>query len=649
MTDRSERQPEASAPAPGGARLWGGRFAPGEGGSAPAFRAMSDSLRFDRRLAREDVAGSIAWARALTAAGVLSGADAQAIVRALREIGAEAGEGGAAIDSGVGGAEDIHAWVETALIARIGQAGKRLHTGRSRNDQVATDMRLWVRRENTERLREIHAAQSRLVALAEREGFDAPFPGYTHLQRAQPVVFGHWCLAWFEALARDASRIAGATERGDLCPLGSGALAGTAYPIDRAALAESLAFGGATPNSLDGVGDRDFVAETLAALALLAVHLSRLAEDLAIYTSAEFGLLEMSDDVASGSSLMPQKKNPDSAELIRGKCGRTVGALVALLTTLKGTPLSYNRDFQEDKEPLFDAMETTSMSLRVLAPVFDGLRLRRERALEAARAGHANATDLADYLVERGVAFRDAHDAAGRAVRLALSRGCALEELPLADLRAVSPEIGPDVFARLTIESVLARRDVVGGTSPARVARALRRAKRRLQAHEPIAPGAGATLRRARAHDAGAIAALVNDGSNRGANLPRTEADIARHIREFTVAVGQDGEGVIGCAALALGVGGVAEVRSLAVAPAQSGRGVGSALTRRLCADALALGVERAFVLTTSARFFERLGFSPSPVGALGDTGVAAWARRDRVGKQWAAMVWDAEPDGSGA
>lgn len=647
MTDRSERQPEAAAPA--GARLWGGRFAPGEGGSAPAFRAMSDSLRFDRRLAREDVAGSIAWAQALAAAGVLLGADAQAIMRALREIGAEAGEGGAAIDAGAGGAEDIHAWVESALIARIGQAGKRLHTGRSRNDQVATDMRLWVRRENTERLREIHAAQSGLVALAEREGFDAPFPGYTHLQRAQPVVFGHWCLAWFEALARDASRLACATERGALCPLGSGALAGTAYPIDRAALAGSLAFGGATANSLDGVGDRDFIAETLAALALLAVHLSRLAEDLAIYSSAEFGLLEMSDDVASGSSLMPQKKNPDSAELIRGKCGRTVGALVALLTTLKGTPLSYNRDFQEDKEPLFDAMETTSMSLRVLAPVFDGLRLRRERALEAARAGHANATDLADYLVERGVAFRDAHDAAGRAVRLALLRGCALEELPIADLRAVSPEIGPDVFASLAIGSVLARRDVVGGTAPARVARALRRAKRRLQAHEPIAPGAGATLRRARAQDAGAIAALVNDGSNRGANLPRTEADIARHIREFTVAVGEDGEGVIGCAALALGVGGVAEVRSLAVAPAQSGRGVGSALTRRLCADALALGVERAFVLTCSARFFERLGFSPSPVGALGDTGVAAWARRDRAGKPWAAMVWDAEPDGSGA
>lgn len=644
----------------GAARLWGGRFGAsgsgggsggggssgsGGGGSAPAYRAIGDSLRFDRRLVADDIEGSIAWARALAGAGVVSPSDAEQIASALREIAHAAGPRGEGIEWAASDAEDVHSWVEAALVARVGSLGKRLHTGRSRNDQVATDLRLWTRRETFARLRELHAGLGALLRCAEREGLDAPFPGYTHVQRAQPVTFGHWCLAWFEMLMRDAGRLESAAERAAQCPLGAGALAGTAYPIDRAALARSLGFAGSTANSLDAVSDRDFVVETLGALALLAVHLSRLAEDLVLHASAEFGLIELSDDVATGSSLMPQKKNPDSAELLRGKTGRVVGSLMALLMTIKGTPLSYNRDYQEDKEPLFDAMETTSMTLGVLAPMFDGLRLRRERALAAARGGHANATDLADYLVERGVPFRDAHEAAGRAVRVALDKGCALENLSLDDLRGAGVEAQADVFPRLALESVLNRRDVRGGTAPERVRRAFRRAKRRLQAMEPPAPGAGVTLRKAVAVDAGAIAALVNKGSHRGANLPRTEDDIQRHIREFTVAVSESGAGLVGCAALAAGVGGVAEVRSLAVRATHGGRGVGSALVRRLCADAIGLGFDRVFVLTTSPKFFERLAFAPAGHESLGETGVAAWARRNRAGQPWKAMAWDAESD----
>jgi len=456
--------------------MWGGRFTQA---SDPLFRALNDSLRFDWRLVDCDVRGSIAWARALARAGVVSESDAERLVAGLTSVGEEASRDPAAVAAGA--EEDVHSWVEARLIERVGDLGKRLHTGRSRNDQVATDLRLFVREETARRLDELHAAQGALLRLARRE-IDTPFPAYTHLQRAQPVTLAHWSLAHFEALDRDAQRFADAAERADLCPLGAGALAGTAYPIDREALARDLGFREPTPNSLDAVSDRDFIFETLAAGALCGAHLSRLAEDLIIYSSAEFALLEMSEAVTSGSSLMPQKKNPDAMELLRGKAGRLLGSLVTLATTIKGLPSTYNKDLQEDKEPLFDAMATLSLCLRLVPLTLDGVAVDRDRCRDAAVGGYANATELADYLVERGVPFRDAHETAGRAVRAAMDRQCPLEALPLDDLRALDKRIAADVYERLTLESVLSRRNVTGGAAPARVRQALEEAEARIAA-----------------------------------------------------------------------------------------------------------------------------------------------------------------------
>jgi len=457
--------------------MWGGRFT---GQSDPLFRDLNDSLRFDFRLAGQDVRASIAWAKALARAGVITDDERDRLVEGLKAVGAAAAKDPEAIARAPD--EDVHSWVEARLIDRVGDLGKKLHTGRSRNDQVATDLRLFVRDEIAARLDELREAQAALLRLAERE-IDTPFPAYTHLQRAQPVLLAHWCLAHVEALERDAERLDDAARRANRCPLGAAALAGTAYPIDRNALAADLGFDGATANSLDTVSDRDFVFETLAACALAGVHLSRLGEDLIIYSSAEFGLLEMSDAVTSGSSLMPQKKNPDAMELLRGKAGRLIGALVSLAVMLKGLPASYNKDLQEDKEPLFDAMRTLSLCLRVVPPTMDGATVDRARARDAATGGYANATELADYLVERGAAFRDAHEIAGRAVRIAIDQACNLENLPLEAFRDLDDRIDERVYDRLSLESVLGRRDVVGGVAPNRVRDALDAAKDRLAAH----------------------------------------------------------------------------------------------------------------------------------------------------------------------
>ncbi len=455
--------------------MWGGRF--DAGGTHPLLREINDSLRFDCALLEQDIAASQAWAHALGQAGVLTGKEAQRLIDALDNLAAEtAGRPELVAESD---AEDVHTWVENALTQTVGDVAKKLHTGRSRNDQVATDLRLWVREAIGDRVAEIRAAQASLLRLAERE-IDTVLPGYTHLQRAQPVLFAHWCLAYFEMLQRDAGRFLDAARRANECPLGSGALAGTAYPIDRAALAADLGFDAPTRNSLDAVSDRDFVVEALGAGALCQTHLSRLAEDMILYASAEFGFVELSDAAATGSSLMPQKKNPDGFELLRGKAGRALGALVALLTTLKGRPLAYNKDLQEDKEPLFDAMRSLSLCLRALPMMLDGLTVRRDRCLAAAAGGHANATDLADYLVGRGVAFREAHAIAGRLVRKAIEKGVAIEALPLAELRAESPLIQDDVYAAIALTAGLAKRDVFGGTAPQRVHAALREAKERL-------------------------------------------------------------------------------------------------------------------------------------------------------------------------
>ncbi|MCA9284368.1 MAG: argininosuccinate lyase [Phycisphaerales bacterium] len=443
--------------------LWGGRF---EGESLPLFKRFNDSLPFDCRLLEADVEGSVAWAAALADAGVLSPADAARLQQALREV---AGVGLRDLSFVAGsGDEDIHSWVETRLIELVGDLGKRLHTGRSRNDQVATDLRIFARTEANQRIAEIKAAIAALAAFARRE-LGVVAPGMTHLQHGQPVLLSHWALAYAEMLRRDAGRFADAIDRSDECPLGSGALAGTAYPIDRQRLAESLGFARPTANSLDAVSDRDFVLELLSASAICAVHLSRIAEDLIVYSSAEFRLVEMSDQVTSGSSLMPQKKNPDAAELLRGKCGRICGGLVSLLMTVKGLPLAYNKDLQEDKEPLFDAMEHLSLCLQVLVPIVDGLLVDRERCRASAARGYSNATELADYLVGRGVPFRDAHETVGRAVRRAIELDVPLESMPLRELKALDDRIEPDVGEWLRLEHAIERRDVVGGTATRRV------------------------------------------------------------------------------------------------------------------------------------------------------------------------------------
>lgn len=459
--------------------LWGGRF---ESGPDALFRALNDSLRFDYRFAKQDIEGSIGWARALHRAKVLSDSEIKTLESTLAEL-RTAVLANPMLPLGTpqspGTDEDIHSWVERTLIEKIGDLGKKLHTGRSRNDQVATDLRLWTRDEIDARLAELRECRRALIDLAKRESGTVT-SGYTHLQRAQPVLFSHWCLAYVEMFERDEARLHDARRRVNICPLGSGALAGTGYPIDREKLAADLGFDRPTRNSLDAVSDRDFVIETLAACSLAAIHLSRLGEDLILYGSQEFGLIEFDDKVSSGSSLMPQKKNPDAAELLRGKAGRINGALVALLTTVKGLPLAYNKDLQEDKEPLFDAMDHLSLSLCVVPRILDTLKVRRDACERAAKGGYSNATDLADYLVGKGVPFREAHEQAGRAVRLGLASAKALEDLPLDALRSVAPACQEDVFERITLARGMSTREAMGGTGPKAVAAALTEAGRRL-------------------------------------------------------------------------------------------------------------------------------------------------------------------------
>ncbi|MEL7472426.1 MAG: argininosuccinate lyase [Planctomycetota bacterium] len=455
--------------------MWGGRF---EGETDPLFRALNDSLPFDHVLLPQDLRASAAWARALGGAGVLNADEVDGLCGAIAELErATEADPSVVLESD---AEDVHSWVELALVERVGALGKKLHTGRSRNDQVATDLRLWVREAIDERSGEILTLQHALVELAERS-LDVVMPGYTHLQRAQPVPVAHWCLAYVEMLDRDRDRLADARARLNRCPLGSGALAGTTYPVDRNAIARELGFDAPTSNSLDAVSDRDFVLETLAAAATCGLHLSRLGEEIVVFASSEFGFVSLSDSVTSGSSLMPQKKNPDAAELLRGKSGRLVASWVGLATTLKGLSLAYNKDLQEDKEPAFDAMRQLSLCLRAGERVVAGARFDPARCTEAARGGHANATELADYLVGKGVAFREAHDIAGRAVRVALERGVALEALSDDELRSVDERIGPDVRAMLELDAVLAKRNVQGGAGPDSVRASLQKMRAHLQ------------------------------------------------------------------------------------------------------------------------------------------------------------------------
>jgi len=454
--------------------LWGGRFSQA---ADVRFKQLNDSLRFDYRLAEQDIVGSVAWSKALVTVGVLSADEQQQLEAALNALLLEVQADPEAIVSS--DAEDIHSWVEGKLIDKVGALGKKLHTGRSRNDQVATDLKLWCKAQIIELQQAVVHLQQALVATAEANQ-DAVMPGYTHLQRAQPVTFAHWCLAYVEMLARDESRLQDTLKRLDVSPLGSGALAGTAYPIDREQLAGWLGFASATRNSLDSVSDRDHVLELLSTASISMVHLSRFAEDLIFFNSGEAAFVELSDRVTSGSSLMPQKKNPDALELIRGKCGRVQGALTGMMMTMKGLPLAYNKDMQEDKEGLFDALDTWMDCLQMAGLVLDGLQVKRARTKEAAEQGYANSTELADYLVAKGVPFREAHHIVGEAVVEAIRQGKALEALSLADLQKFSDTIGDDVYPVLSLQSCLDKRSAQGGVSPQQVAAAIQAAKTRL-------------------------------------------------------------------------------------------------------------------------------------------------------------------------
>ena len=456
-------------------KLWDGRFREPTDAFVEAFTA---SIPFDRRLYRQDIAGSIAHATMLAHVGVLSPAERDAIVNGLIEIEAEIESG--AFEWSVA-LEDVHMNIESRLIARIGEAGKKLHTGRSRNDQVATDLRLYLRDGVDEVSVAIARVQEALLVIAEREA-ETIMPGFTHLQVAQPVTFGHHMLAWFEMLQRDRTRFADCRRRINVMPLGAAALAGTSYPIDRAFTARALGFEEVAENSLDAVSDRDFAVEFTAAAAILMVHLSRFSEELILWSSSQFDFVELPDAFCTGSSIMPQKKNPDVPELVRGKSGRVVGDLVGLLTMIKGQPLAYNKDNQEDKEPLFDALDTVLGSLRAYADLVPNISLRRQNMLRAAQRGFSTATDLADYLVRKGVAFRDAHEVVGKAVRHGIDSGKDLAEMTLAELQGFSTSIAADVFDVLTVAGSVASRNHFGATAPEQVRQAVVRARGRLTA-----------------------------------------------------------------------------------------------------------------------------------------------------------------------
>jgi argininosuccinate lyase len=458
-----------------GSEAWSGRF------SEPVdelVKHYTASVNFDKRLAEFDIQGSLAHAHMLAKAGVLSVTDLADIERGMEQILQEvrAGRFPWSIDL-----EDVHLNIERRLTELVGEAGKRLHTGRSRNDQVATDVRLWLRAALDVLDLLVRALQTQLVDLAERHA-DTIMPGFTHLQVAQPISFGHHLMAYYEMLKRDRSRLTDCRRRMNHLPLGAAALAGTTYPIDREMVARELAFDGVCLNSLDAVSDRDFAIEFAAGAALLMTHLSRLSEELILWMSPRFGFVTLADRYCTGSSIMPQKKNPDVPELVRGKTGRVNGHLVALLTLMKSQPLAYNKDNQEDKEPLFDLVDTLIDTLRVFAGVIGGLTVNEDAMRRAAAEGFATATDLADYLVKKGVPFREAHEAVAHAVRFAADRGVDLSQLPLSDLQGFSPLIAQDVFGVLTLEGSLQARNHIGGTAPAQVRAAITRARDELTA-----------------------------------------------------------------------------------------------------------------------------------------------------------------------
>ncbi len=451
-------------------KLWGGRF---EGEMDPLMEEFNNSISFDWRLWKADIQGSEAWVRALTRIGLLSPPDAERLLDGLARIREEWESGEFEIKPGD---EDIHTANERRLKELVGEVAGKLHTGRSRNDQVATDVRLFVREEIDEIEELLRELQKRALDVAE-ENLEVIMPGYTHLQRAQPVRFSHWMMSYFWKWQRDRDRLRDLRRRVNVLPLGSGALAGTSFPVDRDSLASDLGFEEVSQNSMDAVSDRDFVLEILSWGAILGIHMSRLAEDLILWSSAEFGFVSMADAYSTGSSLMPQKKNPDALELIRGKSGRLAGNLLRLMMVMKGIPSTYDKDLQEDKEPLFDTLDTAKMIVKVAGGIISTMSIHAER-MKAALSDDLLATDLADYLVRRGVPFRDAHELVGRVVRLAEAKGIRLSEIGIEDLRAISEEFHEDVRSVWDFESSIERRNVRGGTGLDALKEQLKEAKR---------------------------------------------------------------------------------------------------------------------------------------------------------------------------
>ena len=450
--------------------MWTGRFSQP---TADLVLEYGESVSYDWKLYEHDIAGSTAHARAQLKAGMLTQEEFDAIANGLQEILADIKAGNFQWSMKL---EDVHMNIEARLTEQVGIVGKKLHTGRSRNDQVATDIRLWLRDETDLILSELTRLQEGLLGLAETYA-DTIMPGFTHLQTAQPVTFGHHMLAWFEMLSRDYERLMDCRKRTNRMPLGSAALAGTTYPIDRALTCELLGFEAISGNSLDGVSDRDFAIEFCAAASIAMMHLSRFSEELVLWTSAQFQFIDLPDRFCTGSSIMPQKKNPDVPELVRGKSGRVFGALMGLLTLMKGQPLAYNKDNQEDKEPLFDAADTLRDSLRAFADMVPAIVPKHEMMREAALRGFSTATDLADYLVGKGLPFRDCHEIVGHAVGYGVKEGKDLAQMTLAELQQFSTEIGADVFDVLTLEGSVNARDHIGGTAPAQVRAAVQRGR----------------------------------------------------------------------------------------------------------------------------------------------------------------------------
>ncbi len=458
-------------------KLWGGRF------NVPTDELMekfSQSVSFDHRLYRQDIAASLAHVGMLAQQNIITGVELEDIERGLLEIQHEIERGEFVWSESL---EDVHMNIEAALTEKIGDAGKKLHTARSRNDQIATDVRLYARAQ-VDRLSDLlGSVQSALIVLANAESATL-MPGFTHMQSAQPVTFGHHILAWNEMFQRDYERLMDCRKRINICPLGSAALAGTSYPIDRYMTAKQLGFDSVSNNSMDSVSDRDFLIELCSAASLMMMHFSRVAEELVLWSSPAFDFVDIGDAFCTGSSIMPQKKNPDVAELTRGKSGRVVGNLMALLTLMKGQPLSYNRDNQEDKEPLFDTVDTAAITLQVFAAMIPSITVKREHMREAAASGFSTATDLADYLVRKGMPFRDAHEVVGKIVAFAVEQKSMLPEISLEDLRSFSGMIENDVFKILDVEGSVASRDHIGGTAPKQVETAVQNARKLLDARQ---------------------------------------------------------------------------------------------------------------------------------------------------------------------